>query len=56
MAGQEITYQGKVLSKILRVVGIDLVAAGEIDAEGKMEEGSEKRKVWKQFSQKTEIE
>jgi nitrite reductase (NADH) large subunit len=37
MAGQETKYQGTVPSNTLKVVGIDLVAAGEIDAEGKME-------------------
>ncbi len=37
MAGQERTYSGTVPSNALKVVGIDLVAAGEIDAEGKME-------------------
>jgi nitrite reductase (NADH) large subunit len=37
MAGQERTYSGTVPSNSLKVVGIDLLAAGEIDAEGKME-------------------
>jgi nitrite reductase (NADH) large subunit len=37
MAGKETPYPGTVPSNILKVVGIDLVAAGEIDAEGKME-------------------
>jgi nitrite reductase (NADH) large subunit len=37
MAGQEMKYQGTVPSNTLKVVGIDLVAAGEIDVEGKME-------------------
>lgn len=37
MAGQEVTYQGTVPSNSLKVVGIDLLAAGEIDAEGRME-------------------
>ena len=30
-------YDGTVLSNTLKVVGIDLVAAGEIDADGKIE-------------------
>jgi hypothetical protein len=29
----------------LKAVGIDLVTVGEINTEGKMEEGSKKRKV-----------
>ncbi len=37
MAGQAIQYQGTVPANTLKVAGIDLVAAGEIDAEGKME-------------------
>ena len=37
MAGQERPYSGTVPSNSLKVVGIDLLAAGEIDAEGKME-------------------
>jgi nitrite reductase (NADH) large subunit len=37
MAGQEKTYSGTVPSNSLKVVGIDLLAAGEIDADGKME-------------------
>jgi nitrite reductase (NADH) large subunit len=37
MAGQAVPYQGTVPSNALKVVGIDLVAVGEIDSEGKME-------------------
>jgi nitrite reductase (NADH) large subunit len=37
MAGQEVLYEGTVPSNALKVAGIDLVAAGEIDSEGKME-------------------
>jgi nitrite reductase (NADH) large subunit len=37
MAGREVAYQGTVPSNTLKVVGIDLMAAGEIDAEGKMD-------------------
>jgi nitrite reductase (NADH) large subunit len=36
MAGQAATYQGTLPSNVLKVVGIDLVAAGDIDAEGKL--------------------
>jgi nitrite reductase (NADH) large subunit len=37
MAGQKVAYQGTVPSNTLKVVGIDLMAAGEIDAEGGMD-------------------
>lgn len=37
MAGDEALYQGTVLNNKLKVVGIDLVSAGEIDPDGKME-------------------
>ncbi len=37
MAGTETAYPGTVPSNTLKVVGIDLVAAGEIDGEGRME-------------------
>jgi nitrite reductase (NADH) large subunit len=37
MAGQEMKYRGTVPSNTLKVAGIDLASAGEIDAEGKME-------------------
>jgi nitrite reductase (NADH) large subunit len=37
MAGRETKYRGTVPSNTLKVVGIDLVSAGEIDAEGRME-------------------
>jgi nitrite reductase (NADH) large subunit len=36
MAGREAKYQGTLPSNVLKVVGIDLVAAGDIDAEGKL--------------------
>jgi len=36
MAGQEATYAGTLPSNVLKVVGIDLVAAGDIDADGKL--------------------
>jgi nitrite reductase (NADH) large subunit len=37
MAGHEAKYGGTVPSNVLKVVGIDLVAAGDIDADGKLE-------------------
>ena len=37
MAGKETSYSGTLPANKLKVVGIDLVAAGEIDGEGKME-------------------
>jgi len=37
MAGQEVKYEGTVLANTLKVVGIDLMAAGDIDAEGRLE-------------------
>lgn len=37
MAGGDELYEGTVLSNVLKVVGIDLVAAGEIDVEEKFE-------------------
>ena len=52
MAGEERTYSGTVPSNSLKVVGIDLLAAGEIDAEGKMEAvvvQDEPRKVYRKL-------
>jgi len=37
MAGGNTLYEGTVVSNTLKVVGIDLTAAGEIDAEGKLD-------------------
>jgi nitrite reductase (NADH) large subunit len=37
MAGKETPYQGTVIANSLKVVGIDLASAGNIDAEGTME-------------------
>lgn len=37
MAGQAAKYEGTLASNVLKVVGIDLVAAGDIDADGKLE-------------------
>jgi nitrite reductase (NADH) large subunit len=36
MAGREAKYDGTLPSNVLKVVGIDLVAAGDIDADGKL--------------------
>jgi len=36
MAGHEAKYEGTLPSNVLKVVGIDLVAAGDIDADGKL--------------------
>jgi nitrite reductase (NADH) large subunit len=37
MTGRDVRYAGTVPSNILKVVGIDLLSIGEIDAEGKLE-------------------
>ncbi len=37
MAGHSLTYEGTLPSNVLKVAGIDLMAAGEIDAEGQLE-------------------
>lgn len=37
MAGGDVLYEGTVVSNKLKVVGIDLTSAGEIDPEGKLE-------------------
>ena len=52
MAGQERTYAGTVPSNALKVVGVDLLAAGELDAEGKMESvvvKDEARKIYRKL-------
>lgn len=52
MAGQERTYAGTVPSNSLKVVGIDLLAAGELDVEGKMESvvvKDEPRKIYRKL-------
>ena len=36
MAGQAAKYEGTLPSNVLKVVGTDLVAAGDIDADGKL--------------------
>lgn len=37
MAGANAAYEGTIMSNVLKVVGIDLAAAGDIDADGKYE-------------------
>jgi nitrite reductase (NADH) large subunit len=37
MTGREAKYEGTLPSNVLKVVGIDLMAAGDIDADGKLE-------------------
>lgn len=37
MAGGDSVYEGTTMSNVLKVVGVDLAAAGDIDAEGKCE-------------------
>ncbi|MBI5968654.1 MAG: NAD(P)/FAD-dependent oxidoreductase, partial [Deltaproteobacteria bacterium] len=52
MAGVETKYAGTVPSNTLKVVGIDLVAAGEIDGEGKMESiitKDERKKIYRKL-------
>jgi nitrite reductase (NADH) large subunit len=52
MAGQERTYAGTVPSNSLKVVGIELLAVGDLDAEGKMESvvvKDEARKIYRKL-------
>ena len=52
MAGQDTKYQGTLPSNTLKVAGIDLVAAGEIDPDGKMESivaKDDARKTYRKF-------
>jgi nitrite reductase (NADH) large subunit len=49
MAGQETKYEGTLPSNVLKVVGIDLVAAGDIDADGKLEAIVHQDKVKKTY-------
>lgn len=37
MAGQSLSYEGTLPSNVLKVAGIDLMSAGDIDAEGQLE-------------------
>jgi nitrite reductase (NADH) large subunit len=49
MAGQAATYEGTLPSNVLKVVGIDLVAAGDIDADGKLESIVHKNEAQKTY-------
>ena len=49
MAGQVATYEGTLPSNVLKVVGIDLVAAGDIDADGKLKAIVHEDKVKKTY-------
>jgi nitrite reductase (NADH) large subunit len=52
MAGQEATYEGTVMSNTLKVVGIDLFSAGEIDVDHKLEDiviKDETRKIYRKL-------
>jgi nitrite reductase (NADH) large subunit len=49
MAGHEAKYAGTLPSNVLKVVGIDLVAAGDIDADGKLEAIVHQDKVKKTY-------
>jgi nitrite reductase (NADH) large subunit len=49
MAGRAAKYAGTLPSNVLKVVGIDLVAAGDIDADGKLEAIIQQDKVKKTY-------
>jgi nitrite reductase (NADH) large subunit len=49
MAGHEVKYEGTLPSNVLKVVGIDLVAAGDIDADGKLEAFVHQDKIKKTY-------
>jgi nitrite reductase (NADH) large subunit len=52
MAGQEASYEGTVPANTLKVAGIDLFSAGEIDVEGKLEaivSKDEEKKTYRKF-------
>jgi nitrite reductase (NADH) large subunit len=58
MAGQEAAYEGTVPANTLKVAGIDLFAAGEIDAEGNLEaivDKDEAKKTYRKFVIKDNI-
>jgi nitrite reductase (NADH) large subunit len=58
MTGQETRYPGTVPANTLKVVGIDLVAAGEIDGEGKMEaivQKDEAKRVYRKLVLKDQV-
>src|SRR4030067_270955 len=37
MTGENVLYEGTTMSNVLKIVGIDIAAAGDIDADGKYE-------------------
>lgn len=52
MAGQDAAYEGTVPANTLKVAGIDLFAAGEIDVEGNLEavvSQDEEKKIYRKF-------
>jgi nitrite reductase (NADH) large subunit len=49
MAGQPARYEGTVPANILKVVGLDLLSAGEIDAEGQLEAVVSKNELQKTY-------
>ncbi len=58
MAGQDANYEGTVPANTLKVVGIDLFAAGDIDAEGNLEavvSKDEGKKTYRKFVIKDNI-
>lgn len=58
MAGGSALYEGTVMTNRLKVVGIDLVSAGEIDVDGKLEDlvkKDEKRFIYRKLVLKDDI-
>ena len=58
MAGQDAKYEGTVPANTLKVVGIDLMAAGDIDAEGQLESlvrKDEEKKIYRKLVIKNNI-
>ncbi|MDH4027360.1 MAG: FAD-dependent oxidoreductase [Nitrospirota bacterium] len=58
MAGGNAVYEGTTMSNVLKVVGIDLAAAGDIDAEGRYESiisKDEKRHIYRKLVIKDKI-
>ena len=58
MAGKKEQYNGTVLANTLKVVGVDLTAAGDIDADGKLESiiaESQEKKIYRKLVIKDNI-
>lgn len=58
MAGQQARYEGTVPANTLKVAGIDLMSAGEIDAEGRLEalvSKDEEKKIYRKLVTKDHI-